>query len=68
MVGRTDHHHKLPTEIFSIVEISLKPFDSKVYLHNSNFLLTLSYSLCKEHTPQDISLYVPCDLIHHQSK
>jgi hypothetical protein len=56
--------------------IKIKTFSSKVRLHNSHFwlapiLLDLIYQdhiIYKEHTPSDATLYVSCDLIHHQSK
>src|SRR6185503_10492943 len=63
-----------------LVLLSLNPFDSNVRLHSSNFLFTPSLlsststtsSAKSIHqgispTPRDITLYVPCDLIHHQS-
>jgi hypothetical protein len=31
-------------------------------------LIHQNHIICKEHTPRDTTLYVSCDLIHHQSK
>src|SRR6185312_16131276 len=54
-----------------LVLLSLNPFDSNVRLHNSNFLLTpallssTSTISSAKSTPRDLTLYIPCDLIHH---
>jgi hypothetical protein len=31
-------------------------------------LIQQNHIICKYHTPRDITLYVSCNLIHHQSK
>jgi hypothetical protein len=31
-------------------------------------LIHQNHIICKEHTPKDTTLYVSCNLIHHQSK
>jgi hypothetical protein len=31
-------------------------------------LIHQNHIICKEHTPRDTTLYVSCNLIHHQSK
>jgi hypothetical protein len=59
----------------SIVLLCLKSLESRVSCHNFDFLFiparlspintTLS---AKKHTPRDILLYVPCDIMHYQSK
>jgi hypothetical protein len=56
---------------FVLGPLNLKHFTSKVYLHNSNFWLTLihqNHTIYKEHTPKDTTIYVSYDLIHHQNK
>jgi hypothetical protein len=51
--------------------LNLKNLASKVRLYYFNFWSTLIHQnniIIKEHAPRDTTLYVSCDLIHHQSK
>jgi hypothetical protein len=52
--------------------ISTKPKTFGLQRSSSQFQLLVNSHpkniICKEHTPMDTTLYVSCDLIHHQSK